>query len=123
MTTLFYWYGLDPFNPNTPSFSDLTRISDESESPAPCKTLPYHFSLKPITRTGINCEPYLTQILVTGQITPHSYIAVIFPRRNPQGFRVVPFPITTSLQHQFPSSDYYYQVGTKVTKFCSIVFE
>ena len=127
MTTLFYWYGLDAFNPNSPSLtlttsSSSSQTANEAKLPL-CKTLPYHFSLKPITRNGINCEAYLTQIVIPDKVASHDYIAVIFPRRNPKAFKVVPFPLQKGLQQQFPSSDYYYQIGTRITKFCSIVFE
>ena len=130
MTTLFYWYGLDAFNPNSPSLtmssqtkSSSSSSSSSSPSSPSCKLLPYHFSLKPITRHGIGCEAYLTQMTIPDKLAPHDHIAVIFPRRNPKGFRVVKFPVQKSLQLQFPPEDYYYQIGTQVSKFCSIVFE
>lgn len=109
MTTLYYWFGLDPFKPNV-------------ESPG-CPVMPYHFSLRSYTKFGIICEDYVRSIECTEKFSDHDYIVVIFPRRNPEKFMVRKYPLAKDVIDVYPPGDYYCQVGSQVTKFCTIVFE
>lgn len=114
MTTLYYWFGLDDYRPNV----------KDSE----CDVLPYHFSLNPFTKHRIICDDYVKKYQSKEKFTENQTILVVFSRKNPDKFIVVPYPLKDNEQEDsvldiYPSKKYFCQVGTKISKFCTIVFD
>lgn len=109
---LYYWKGLDEYLPNKKD-KDL-------------QYLPYHFSLNKTTRIGIDCSDYLKKIYTDSVFNQEDFIVICINRKNADQIYVERFPTLEtdySYQTKYPEFEYYYQIGSSISKFCTILFD
>lgn len=109
MAILYYWYGLDPYNPNT--------VKD-------CVFPPYHLSFKNVTRNGVVCNKYVQKVHISRNIKESDLLIIAINKKDPKSIKIFTHSRNniTKIKSKLVGS-HIFQVGTTVTKFCTIVFK